>query len=60
MEEKRLVFMGHDVDKVEDKDLRWMFKTAVELLYDSVERENKLRNKKDEKFLNEIRSKINC
>lgn len=60
MEDKRLVFMGCEVDKVEDKDLRWMFKTAVELLHDSMERENKLSRDKDKAFLNEIRSKINC
>ena len=60
MEDKRLVFMGCEVSKVEDKDIRWMFKTAVELLYDSMERENKLRREKDKAFLNEIRSKINC
>lgn len=60
MEEKRLVFMGVEVDKVEDKDIRWMFKTAVKLLYDSMERENKMSIEKDKAFLNEIRSKINC
>jgi len=60
MEHKRLVFMGCEVDKVEDKDIRWMFKAAVELLYDSMERENKLAAENDKRFLKQIESKINC
>jgi len=54
MEEKRLVFMGHDVDKVEDKDIRRLFKIAVKMLYQHIEREDNLRNERNGVLLKQI------